>query len=45
MICMDSDNDAIENLGILLLNDGSYFIVKSNLRSESKEMCWRECLS
>ena len=40
LIRMDSGNDAVENLGILL-NDGSYFIVKRNLRSESKE-AWLE---
>ena len=40
LIRMDSGNDAIENLGILL-NDGSWFIVKRNLRRESKE-AWLE---
>jgi hypothetical protein len=40
LIRMDSGNDAVENLGILL-NDGSYFIVKRNLRSESKD-AWLE---
>lgn len=42
LIRMDSGNDAVENLGILL-NDGSYFIVKRNLRSESKD-AWLEGL-
>lgn len=36
LIRMDSGNDAAENLGILL-EDHSYFIVKRNLRSESRE--------
>ena len=37
LIRMDSGNDAAENLG-LLIDDGSWFIVKRNLRrSESKE--------
>lgn len=36
LIRMDSGNDAIENLGILL-EDHSWFIVKRNLRSESRE--------
>ena len=36
LIRMDSGNDAAENLGILL-EDGSWFIVKRNLRKESKE--------
>ena len=42
LIRMDSGNDAVENLGILL-NDGSYSIVKRNLRSESKD-AWLEGL-
>ena len=42
LIRMDSGNDAVENLGILL-NDGSCFIVKRNLRSESKD-AWLEGL-
>jgi len=36
LIRMDSGNDAAENLGILL-EDGSWFVVKRNLRKESKE--------
>ena len=40
LIRMDSGNDAIENLGILL-EDHSWFIVKRNLRSESKA-AWLE---
>lgn len=36
LIRLDSGNDAAENLGILI-EDGSYFIVKRNPRSESKE--------
>jgi hypothetical protein len=36
LIRMDSGNDAAENMGILL-EDGSWFIVKRNLRKESKE--------
>ena len=42
LIRMDSGNDAVENLGILL-NDGSCFIVKRNLRGESKD-AWLEGL-
>jgi len=37
LIRLDSGNDASENLGILI-EDGSYFIVKRNLRSESLEL-------
>ena len=33
---MDSGNDAADNLGIAL-EDGSWFIIKRNLRRESKE--------
>ena len=40
LIRLDSGNDAAENLGILL-EDGSWFIVKRNLRKESKE-AWLE---
>jgi hypothetical protein len=36
LIRLDSGNDAAENLGILL-EDGSWFIVKRNLRKESKD--------
>ena len=36
LIRLDSGNDAVENLGILL-EDGSWFIVKRNLRRESKD--------
>ena len=36
LIRLDSGNDAVENLGILL-EDGSWFIVKRNLRKESKD--------
>ena len=36
LVRMDSGNDAAENLGILL-EDGSWFIVKRNLRKESKD--------
>ena len=36
LIRMDSGNDAAENLGILI-EDGSWFIVKRNPRKESKE--------
>ena len=36
LIRLDSGNDAAENLGILL-GDGSWFIVKRNLRKESKD--------
>ena len=36
LIRLDSGNDAQENMGILL-EDGSWFIIKRNLRSESKE--------
>jgi hypothetical protein len=36
LIRMDSGNDAAENLGILL-DDGSHFIIKRNLRSESPD--------
>lgn len=36
LVRMDSGNDATENLGILL-EDGSWFIVKRNIRQESKE--------
>ena len=36
LIRLDSGNDAAENLGILL-EDGNWFIVKRNLRRESKE--------
>ena len=40
LVRMDSGNDAKENLGILL-EDGSWFIVKRNLRSESRAQ-WLE---
>ena len=36
LVRMDSGNDAVENLGILL-EDGDWFIVKRNLRKESKD--------
>lgn len=36
LIRLDSGNDAVENLGILL-EDGSWFIVKRNPRRETKE--------
>ena len=36
LLRMDSGNDAAENLGIAL-EDGSWFIIKRNLRRESKE--------
>ena len=36
LVRMDSGNDAAENLGILL-DAGVYFIIKRNIRSESKE--------
>ena len=36
LIRLDSGNDSVENLGILL-EDGSWFIVKRNLRRESKD--------
>lgn len=52
LVRLDSGNDAAENLGILI-EDGSYFIVKRNLRSESldlwldntKEWCLAENIS
>ena len=37
LVRMDAENDAAENLGIVL-EDGSWFIVKRNIRSESKDM-------
>ena len=37
LVRMDAGNDAAENLGIVL-EDGSWFIVKRNIRSESKDM-------
>ena len=40
LVRLDSGNDAVENLGILL-EDGSWFIVKRNLRKESKD-AWLE---
>ena len=40
LIRMDSGNDAAENLG-LLIEDGDWFIVKRNLRKESKD-AWLE---
>ena len=40
LIRLDSGNDAVENLGILL-EDGSWFIAKRNLRKESKD-AWLE---
>ena len=36
LIRMDAGNDAAENLGILL-DDGDWFIIKRNIRQESKE--------
>ena len=41
LIRLDSGNDAAENLGILL-EDGSWFIVKRNLRKESKDVWLNE---
>ena len=41
LIRLDSGNDAAENLGILL-EDGSWFIVKRNLRQESKDAWLQE---
>ena len=41
LIRLDSGNDAAENLGILL-EDGSWFIVKRNLRKEKKEVWLNE---
>ena len=41
LIRMDSGNDAAENLGILI-EDGSWFIVKRNPRKESKEVWLNE---
>lgn len=40
LIRLDSGNDAAENIGILL-ESGCYFIIKRNLRRESKEV-WYE---
>lgn len=36
LIRMDAGNDAVDNLGILL-EDGDWFIIKRNLRKESKQ--------
>ena len=41
LIRMDSGNDAAENLGILI-EDGSWFIVKRNLRKAEKKDEWLE---
>ena len=41
LIRMDSGNDAAENLGILI-EDGSWFIVKRNLRKAGKKDEWLE---
>ena len=41
LVRLDSGNDAAENLGILL-EDGSWFIVKRNLRKESKDVWLNE---
>lgn len=41
LIRMDSGNDAAENLGILI-EDGSWFIVKRNLRKTEKKDEWLE---
>ena len=38
---MDSGNDAAENLGILI-EDGSWFIIKRNLRAAEKKEDWLE---
>ena len=39
LIRMDSGNDAAENLGILI-EDGSWFVIKRNLRSAEKKEEW-----
>jgi hypothetical protein len=44
LIRLDSGNDAQENMGILL-EDGSWFIIKRNLRKESKEAWLNEVKS
>lgn len=41
LIRLDSGNDAVDNLGILL-EDGSWFIVKRNLRKEPKDVWLNE---
>ena len=41
LIRLDSGNDAAENLGILL-EDGDWFIIKRNLRKESKDAWLQE---
>ena len=38
---MDSGNDAAENLGILI-EDGSWFVIKRNLRASEKKEDWLE---
>lgn len=43
LIRMDSGNDAKENLGILL-EDGSWFIVKRNLRRGETKQDWLSCV-
>ena len=43
LIRMDSGNDAKENLGILL-EDGSWFIVKRNLRRGEAKADWLSCV-
>ena len=44
LVRLDSGNDAQENLGILM-EDGSWFIVKRNLRKETREGWWLEMMN
>ena len=41
LVRMDSGNDAAENLGILI-EDGSWFVIKRNLRAAEKKEEWLE---